>query len=88
MMNIFKHKPKSVGENESFAHLLRAAQDDPAFKATLFGLLQQSSFHRQSLLNTMATGMATGGVRKDVTRAVLALADDEVAARVLVMLKT
>jgi hypothetical protein len=87
-MNIFKRKPRSVGENESFAHLLRAAQDDPVFKGTLCGLLKQSSFHRQSMLNTMTAGMATAGVSEDIIRAVSSLADDEVAARVLVMLKT
>ena len=87
MMNIFKRKPKSVGENESFVHLLRAAQDDPDFEKTLSGILRQPSFHRQSMLNTMARSMTADGVREDMIRAVTALTDDAVAERALEMLK-
>lgn len=87
MMNPFKRKPKTVGENEDFVHLLRAAQDDRSFHATLCGILRQPSFHRQSMLNAMANGMAQDGVRKDMIRAVTALTDDAVAERALAMLK-
>jgi len=87
MKNPFKRKPRSVGENESFVHLLRAAQDDKDFRATLCGILKQPSFHRRSLLNTMTGGMAADGVREDVIRALTALTDDAVAKQALDMLK-
>jgi len=86
-MNIFKRKPKSVGGNESFVHLLRAAQDDPDFGATLCSILRQPSFHRQSMLNTMAGSMTADGVREDMIRAVTALTDDAVAEQALEILK-
>jgi hypothetical protein len=88
MKNPFKRKSRSVGENESFVHLLRAAQDDRDFRATLCGVLKQPSFHRKSMLNTMASSMSGDGVRGDVVRAVSALTDDAVAKRALKMLDT
>jgi|AntAceMinimDraft_14_1070370.scaffolds.fasta_scaffold232399_2 hypothetical protein len=87
MMNIFKRKPKSAGENESFVSLLRAAQDDDDLRATLCGILRQPTFHRQSMLNTMAGSMSADGVKEEMIRAVTALTDDAVAEEALQLLK-
>ncbi len=86
-MNFFKRKPKSVGGNECFVALLRAAQDDPDFGGTLCTILRQPSFQRKSLLNTMASSMTADGVREEMIGAVTALSDDAVAKRALEMLK-
>ncbi len=86
-MNPFKRQSRRLGENESFVNLLRAAQEDRSFRTTLCGILSQPSFHRQSLLNTMAAGMCADGVDADVVSAVSALTDDAVAERALEMLK-
>jgi len=86
-MKLFKRKPKAVGENEFFVHLLRAAQDDRSFHATLGGILRQPSFHRKSMLNAMAIHMTADGVRDDIIRAVTALTDDAVAEQALEILK-
>ncbi len=85
-MNIFKRKPRSVGDNESFVHLLRAAQDNPDFGATLRGILRQPSFHRKSMLNTIARSMSADGVKEDIIRAVTALTEDAVAEEALELL--
>ncbi len=68
-------------------HLVRAAQDDRAFQATLCAMLRQPSFHRKSMLNTMVTSMCAAGEREDVIRAVSALTDDAVAERTLKILE-
>ena len=86
MKNLFRQISRSVGENEAFVHLMRAAQDDQAFQATLCAMLRQPSFHRNSILNTMVTRMCVAGEREDIIRAVSALTDDDVADRVLKML--
>jgi hypothetical protein len=87
MMNPFKRAPRTIGGNESFVQLLRAAQDDRDFQATLCGILRQPSFHRKSMLNTMARSMSADGVREDMIRAVTSLTEDDVAERALQMLK-
>jgi hypothetical protein len=82
----FKKKPDSVGANDTFVRLIQSAQEDAKFSATLCGILQQPSFHRKSLLNTMASGMKLDGVDNDMVNAVSALADDEVAKAALELL--
>ncbi|MBT5421369.1 MAG: hypothetical protein HOK80_10805 [Candidatus Cloacimonetes bacterium] len=84
---MFKRKLRSVGDNECFVRLLRAAQEDRTFRAMLCGILRQPSFHRKSLLNTMAADMSADGEEEDMIRAVTALTDDAVAERALEMLK-
>ena len=86
IMNILKWKPRTVGDNECFVRLIRAAQDDRNFRATLCGILRQPSFHRKSLLNTMTATMSADGEEEDMIRAVSDLTNDAVAERVSEML--
>lgn len=51
-------EPKSVGDNEAFVRLIRAAQDKPGFRKTLCRVLRQPGFQRKSVLNTMTARMA------------------------------
>ena len=74
--------PKSVGDNEAFVTLIRGAQEDKEIRAQLQSILQQPSFHRKSLLNTMIQNMTFRGAPKDFVSAIGHLRNDTVAETV------
>jgi hypothetical protein len=82
-----KKKGKTVGENDVFVTLIRVAQEDADVKRTLMGLLQQPSFHRRSLLNTLIDTMKLQGAPTAFVAAVAALLDDKVAEKAAEMIK-
>lgn len=82
-----KKKSKSVGDNESFVHLICAAQDDKKFRRELIAILRQPSFQRKSMLNYMIQAMTYDGVEESIIEAALSLTDDVVASRVLALLE-
>lgn len=86
MRILSRKRRKTVGENESFVDVLRLAQEDPSFRSTLCAILRQPSFHRKSVLNTMARDMALAGENRNIVQAVFSLADDAVSLRVLELL--
>ena len=85
-MNQHKSEIQSIGDNDTFVHLIRAAQEDPTFAATLCGILRQPSFHRTSFLNTMVAGMKADGVNDEFIQAITALTDDDIAKTALELL--
>jgi len=82
-----KKNGKTLGENDVFVTLIRVAQEDADVRRTLMGLLQQPSFHRRSLLNTLIDAMKLQGAPADFVAAVAALLDDRVAEKAAQMIK-
>lgn len=62
---------------EAFARLLRAAQEDAAFRRQVLFLLRTSPLQRQSVVNTALHEMELRGEPADVRAAFALLASDE-----------
>jgi hypothetical protein len=79
-----KKKPKgatSVGENEMFVTLVRAAQEDKRFGRQIAGLVSLPSFQRRSLLGSMVEQMTLRGADAGLIAACAALRSDHVAEK-------
>jgi hypothetical protein len=82
-----KNKARTVGENESFVNLLRAAQEDSLFREELIAVLRRPEPQRVKLLDKMIRRMNEDGVDESIIQAVSSLEDTAVAARVIELLK-
>ena len=78
---------QSAGENETFVTLIRVAQEDQEIREQLFGILQQSPFHRKSLLNSLVKALTIKGAPSDFVSAIAYLLDDRIAEKALELIK-
>jgi len=78
---------KTVGDNETFVTLIRVAQEKPEARKTFGGILRQSPFHRQSMLNTLIEEMKLKGAPAEFVSALSALLNDDVADRAMEMIQ-
>lgn len=71
-------KARTVGDNETFVGLIRAAEEDAAFRTQLLRLLSADSFNRRSALNTCIEQMRLKGAPGEFISAMACLLDDKV----------
>jgi hypothetical protein len=74
-------------DNETFVSLMRVAQEDPNIRRVIVGILTQSPFNRQSMLNTLIAEMKLKSAPVDFIQAIASLLDDDVANKVPRLLK-
>jgi hypothetical protein len=87
MKCIGKKKARTVGDDETFVSLMRVAQEDPNIRRVILGILAQSPFNRQSMLNTLIAEMKLKSAPVDLIQAIAPLLDDDVANKVAQLLK-
>jgi hypothetical protein len=87
MKYIGKKKARTVGDDETFVSLMRVAQEDPDIRRVIVGILAQSPFNRQSMLNTLIAEMKLKSAPVDFIRAIASLLDDDVAIKAARLLK-
>lgn len=72
---------RSVGENETFVTIVRAAQEKKRFGRQIAALLALPSFQRGSLLGSMVHQMILRGAEPGLIEACAALRSDDVAEK-------
>jgi hypothetical protein len=82
MKRFDRKKSRSVGDNETFVNLMRVAREDPDVRRVVLGILAQTPFNRQSMLNTLIGELKLKEAPEDFIEAFACLLDDEVARRV------
>lgn len=81
------HDSQTVGDDDAFARLIIAAQDDREFRDQLTAILSLAGFHRRSLLNTLLHELGMKQAPEELVRSVGYLLDEAVADRALATLK-
>ncbi len=77
----------TVGENESFVLLMRAAQEDSDFSKKVCTVLAMPEFHRKSAINSMVDNMKLNGISPNIVSAIASLIDNKVAEDALKLLQ-
>ena len=81
MKNGTDSKLKTVGDEEGFIALLRAACDDRAINGTLEKLLSLPDEHRKVLVHSWVSELVVNGAPPEFVRAIACLLDDRVAEK-------
>ena len=81
MKNGTDSKLKTVGDEEGFIALLRAACDDRAINGTLEKLLSLPDEHRKVLVHSWVSELVVNGAPQEFVRAIACLLDDRVAEK-------
>ena len=81
MKNGPNSKLKTVGDEEGFIALLRAACDDRAINGTLEKLLSLPDEHRKVLVHSWVSELVVNGAPQEFVRAIACLLDDRVAEK-------
>lgn len=69
----------TVNANDALITLIRVAEENTDIRLTLLGILNQPSFHRKSLLNTLIQEMILKGAPKNLISAMNELLNDNLA---------
>ncbi|MEW6265866.1 MAG: hypothetical protein AB1641_22570 [Thermodesulfobacteriota bacterium] len=86
-MTWFKKRPKTVGDHEAFINLVQVAGEDEEIRKRLTAILEQEPFHRKSLLNTWINDMKMRQAPADFVAAIAMLLDDQVAEKLMEVLR-
>ena len=78
---------KIIGENEPLVTLIRVAQEDVEIKRHLLAILSQNKFNRESILNSYLEELRLKQAPQEFISAIACLLDDDVAEKVLEILK-
>jgi len=83
-----KNEPRSapVAENEDFVVMIAAAMEDSMVRDKILFLAQLSSFHRESLINSVITELRLNGKASSLVSAIECLKNDQVAQRTIEVL--
>jgi hypothetical protein len=76
-----------IGENEPLVTLIRVAQEDVEIKRHLLAILSQNKFNRESILNSYLEELRLKQAPQEFISAIACLLDDDVAEKVLEILK-
>lgn len=76
-----KGPPKSVGEIDSFATMLRAACDDRKVHERLERLLSMPDEKRQAVVHAWVNDLLIAGAPRDFIQAIACLSDDRIAEK-------
>ena len=80
-------KKKLIGENEPLVTLIQVAQEDVEIKRHLLAILSQNKFNRESILNSYLEELRLKPAPQEFKSAIACLLDDDVAEKVLEILK-
>ena len=86
-MGLLSKKKKIIGENEPLVTLIRVAQEDVEIKRHLLAILSQNKFNRESILNSYLEELRLKQAPQEFISAIACLLDDDVAEKVLEILK-
>ncbi len=76
-----------VSENENFVALLQAASEDKTIRQQIISIARLDPFNRESLLNTYIQSLALIGAPEELLATLAFLKDDDIAQKVLEVLK-
>lgn len=84
----FSGKPQhTLADNDAFVALLRVAQENREISDQLVALLQQQGLQRHVRIDMLVRDMTRQSAPPDFVQAIAALRDDEVANKVLALLR-
>ena len=79
-----ERKARPVAENETFVTMIVAAQEDKAMRDRILAIARLTSFHRQSLINSLITDLRMHGKKtSSLVSAIACLKDDHVALKTI-----
>ncbi len=86
-MRLFGKRERTLADNDAFVALLRVAQENREISDQLVALLQKPGLQRYARIDMLVRDMTRQSAPPDFVQTIAALRDDEVANKVLALLR-
>ena len=86
-LNARRYGQPPVIENENFIALIQAATEDRSIRTKIVAIARLDPFNRESVINTTIQTLALRRAPRELTEAISALKDDDIAQKVIEILK-